>query len=223
MQRSGSPRRIPRLRRGPLGAVALITLAALTACGGEGVSTSASSPPGTSSDKASTVTGSPSAEATPEPDAPSPARSTPSVSPAPPGDAAPRCTHDRLALSLGRISPGAGNLYAPLVFTNEGTSACHLEGFPGVTLLDASGERIGAPAQRSGDKRPAVVLAPGESAYAALHTLNKGISDAPCRRPAASVQAYPPGSTYALSTPARAFQVCGETFDVSAVRPGSHP
>ncbi|MEU3201728.1 hypothetical protein [Streptomyces sp. NPDC006996] len=35
MQRSGSPRRVPRLRRGPLGTVVLVTLAALTACGGE--------------------------------------------------------------------------------------------------------------------------------------------------------------------------------------------
>lgn len=143
--------------------------------------------------------------------------------PDPPDDAAPRCTHDRLTLSLGRISPGAGNLYVPLVFTNKGTAACHLKGFPGVTLLDASGERIGAPAQRSGDMRPAVVLAPGESAYAALHTLNKGISDEPCRQPATSVQAYPPGSTWALRTQAREFQVCGGTFEVSAVRPGSHP
>ncbi|MER6619211.1 DUF4232 domain-containing protein [Streptomyces sp. NPDC000931] len=222
MQRSGSPCRIPRLRRGPLGAVVLVTLTALTACGGEGVTTSASSPPGTSTGTVSAVTSSASADATPGPAAPSSSRNTPPVSPDPSGDA-PRCTRDRLALSLGRVSPGAGNLYAPLVFTNKGTGACHLKGFPGVTLLDASGERIGAPAQRSGDMRPAVVLAPGESAYAALHTLNKGISDEPCRRPAASVQAYPPGSTWALRTPARAFQVCGGTFEVSAVRPGSHP
>lgn len=222
MQRSGSPCRVPRLRRGPLGAVVLVTLAALTACGGEGVTTSAPSPPGTSTGTATTVTSSASADATPGPAAPSSSRNTPSVSPDPPGDA-PRCTRGRLALSLGRVSPGAGNLHAPLVFTNKGTAACHLKGFPGVTLLDASGERIGAPAQRSGDMRPAVVLAPGESAYAALHTLNKGTSDEPCRRPAASVQAYPPGSTWALRTPARAFQVCGGTFEVSAVRPGSHP
>ncbi|MFF9666998.1 MULTISPECIES: DUF4232 domain-containing protein [Streptomyces] len=223
MQRSGSLRRVPRLRRGPLGAVALTALAALTACGGDGVTTSASSPPGTSTDTASTVTRSASVDATPGPAAPSSTRSTPPVPPDPPDDASPRCTHDRLTLSLGRISPGAGNLYVPLVFTNKGTAACHLKGFPGVTLLDASGERIGAPAQRSGDMRPAIVLAPGESAYAALHTLNKGIADEPCRQPATSVQAYPPGSTWALRTQARAFQVCGGTFEVSAVRPGSHP
>ncbi|MEZ3182742.1 DUF4232 domain-containing protein [Streptomyces pimonensis] len=219
MQWSGSPHRIPRLRPGLPGAVVLVTLAALTACGDEGVTTSASSPPDTST---GTVTSSAPPEATPGPTAPSSTRNAPQVSSDPPRDS-PRCTRDRLALSLGRISPGAGNLYAPLVFTNEGTSACHLKGFPGVTLLDASGERIGDPAQRSGDMRPAVVLAPGESAYAALHTLNEGISDEPCRRPAASVQAYPPGSTWALRTPARAFQVCGGTFEVSAVRPGSHP
>ncbi|MGW5969635.1 DUF4232 domain-containing protein [Streptomyces sp. NPDC055186] len=72
-----------------------------------------------------------------------------------------RCTRDRPALFLGRISPGAGNPYAPLVFTHTSPAACHLKGFRSVTLLDVWGERIGDPAQRSGDMRPAVVLAPG--------------------------------------------------------------
>lgn len=221
MQRSGSLRRISRLRRGPLGVVVLVALAATTACGGEDVTASASSPPDTSTGAATTVTSSAHADSIPGPAALSSTHSAPRVSPDAPGDA-PRCTGDRLVLSLGRISPGAGNIYAPLVFTNKGTAACHLKGFPGVTLLDASGERIGASAQRSGDMRPAVVLAPGETAYAALHTLNKGVSDEPCRPPASSVQAYPPNSTSALRTSAVAFQVCGGIFEVSAVRPGSH-
>ncbi|MFG2718512.1 DUF4232 domain-containing protein [Streptomyces sp. NPDC048416] len=135
----------------------------------------------------------------------------------------PRCTSDRLRLSLGRISPGAGNIYVPLVFTNTGTTACHLLGFPGVSLLSASGARIGEPAQREGDTLPPVVLAPGKAAYASVHTVNEGVSDKPCRQAATWVQAYPPGSTEALRVPADSLRICGATFDVTALRPGQHP
>ncbi|WP_053762889.1 DUF4232 domain-containing protein [Streptomyces sp. AS58] len=134
-----------------------------------------------------------------------------------------RCTRDRLSLSVGRLSAGAGNRYLPLVFTNTGSESCSLRGHPGVTLLDASGERIGEPAEREGRVFPAVTLEPDASAYASLHTVADGVTDAPCQPPATTVQAYPPGSTWALRAPVRSFQVCGDVFEVSAVRPGEHP
>jgi hypothetical protein len=109
------------------------------------------------------------------------------------------------------------------VFTNTGPETCRLQGFPGMTLLEASGKRIGEPAQRAGDMRPAVELEPGASAYSALHTINEGLSDKPCWQPADQVQAYPPGSTWALRTDGRSFRACGDVFEVSAVRPGRHP
>ncbi|MEV6047654.1 DUF4232 domain-containing protein [Streptomyces xanthochromogenes] len=135
---------------------------------------------------------------------------------------AARCTADRLHLSLGRASPGAGNIYVPLVFTNTGKVACRLQGFPGVSLLSASGARIGEPAQREGGALPAVVLAPGKAAYASLHTVNEGVSDKPCWQAATWVQAYRPGSTEALRVPADSLRICGAAFDVSALRPGQH-
>ncbi|MFE7900615.1 DUF4232 domain-containing protein [Streptomyces sp. NPDC057424] len=134
-----------------------------------------------------------------------------------------RCTGGRLSLSLGRVSPGAGNRYVPLVFTNTGTESCSLNGYPGVTLLDSAGDRIGEPAQRQGPDAPTVTLEPGGSAYAALHTVVEGVTDKPCSPRAAQVQAYPPGSTWALRTPANSFRVCGDIFEVSAVKPGRHP
>ncbi|MGW0826610.1 DUF4232 domain-containing protein [Streptomyces sp. NPDC002845] len=146
------------------------------------------------------------------------------ATPSPSHSALPlRCTRDHLDLSLGRVSPGAGNRYAPLVFTNTGPDSCSLRGYPGVTLLDSSGDRIGEPAEPQGPEAPAVTLRPGGSAYAGLHTVAEGVTDKPCRRPADKVQAYPPGSTWALRAPARSFQVCGEVFEVGAVRPGEHP
>ncbi|ELS50902.1 hypothetical protein STVIR_8125 [Streptomyces viridochromogenes Tue57] len=178
------------------------------------------SAPGTVTSTATVTT--PGERTTQGPTAPPSTQDAPSTTPASPVGP-PRCTRDQLALSLGRISPGAGNLYAPLIFTNTSSEACHLQGFPGVTLLDASGDRIGDPAERAGDMRPVVVLAPGKSAYAALHTVNKGVSDKPCRRPATWVQAYPPGSTWALRASADGFQECGGILEVSAVRPGRHP
>lgn len=206
-----------RFRPAPLGAVVLSVLAMATACGND----SAPSPSGTGSAHP-TAAASDSRPAT----GPSPAGTStePSVSGSGTTHAGtPRCTRGHLGLSLGRVSPGAGNLYAPLVFTNTGSGACTLRGFPGVTLLDGTGHRIGAPAKREGDRYPAVVLATGDSAYAALHTVNKGVSDQPCRKPADRVQAYPPGSTWALRADARGFTVCGGVFEVSAVRPGTGP
>ncbi|MVO87595.1 DUF4232 domain-containing protein [Streptomyces sp. p1417] len=149
--------------------------------------------------------------------------STPASDPAQRSAATPRCTADHLALSLGRGDAGAGNRYVPLVFTNTGTTACALRGYPGVSMLDASGERIGHPAKRSGSALPPVELAPGRHAYAALHTVARGLTDKPCWPRAQRVNVYPPGSKQYLRAPARSFEVCGNTFDVSAVAPGKHP
>ncbi|MEU9191619.1 DUF4232 domain-containing protein [Streptomyces hundungensis] len=205
----------------PLGAVVLATLASATACGDGGT---ASPPPSTRG----TITPRP-VESTPgegesAPNIPAATPSNPTRASAPSSSAGdPRCTADRLRLSLGRISPGAGNIYVPLVFTNTGPTACRLLGFPGVSLLSASGARIGEPAQREGSALPPVVLAPGRAAYASLHTVNEGVSDKPCRQAATWVQAYPPGSTEALRVPADSLRICGATFNVSALRPGQHP
>ncbi|MBD0841430.1 DUF4232 domain-containing protein [Streptomyces sp. TRM68416] len=205
-RRSAPPRSAGLPRTGAvLGAV---VLGAATACGGGG-----SEPPPPSTPVSSTVE---PTSATTAATTPGDGSASPSVSPA-------RCTRDRLDLSLGRVSPGAGSRYAPLVFTNTGTRPCSLHGYPGVTLLDSAGDRIGQPAERQGPAAPPVILHPGDSAHAALHTVAPGLTDKPCWRPAARIQAYPPGSTWALRTSADSFRVCGGVFEVRAVEPGTHP
>lgn len=92
-----------------------------------------------------------------------------------------------------------------------------------ITLLNASGKRIAEPAEREGRVFPAVALEPGASAYGSLHTGACGVTDALCQPPATTVQAYPPGSTWALHAPVRAFRVRGAVFKLSAVRPGEDP
>ena len=66
---------------------------------------------------------------------------------------------------------------------NTSTTTCEVRGFPGVSLLDGSGNQIGEPATREGNEGAAVVLKPGESASATLHTTNEGVGPpAPPRR-----------------------------------------
>ncbi|MER7895752.1 SigB/SigF/SigG family RNA polymerase sigma factor [Streptomyces sp. NPDC096046] len=158
--------------------------------------------------------------------------------PAPPTDAPdarparrPASTRDRRS-----ASDTARTAHTPLRTADPVPSArvlggpCSLRGYPGVTLLDSDGRRIGGPAEREGrrsgsegPKALAVTLKPGTSAYAPLHAVADGVTDKPCWRRAAKVQAYPPGSTWALRTPANAFRVCGDVFEVGAVQPGRHP
>ena len=54
-----------------------------------------------------------------------------------------QCTSSALSVSLGEGNGAAGTIYYPLRFTNIGTTACALEGYPGISLVDSSGTRLG--------------------------------------------------------------------------------
>lgn len=155
----------------------------------------------------------------------------PSAHRAPSGASSPRpeaasgvrriCSKAQLTLSAGRMDIGAGNVYLPLVFTNKGSTTCTLTGYPGVSLRDSTGAGIGTPATRRGPIRSTVSLPPGGSASAALHTLNQGTTDTPCRGTAARIRVYPPDSFDAMNVPARSFRVCGGVFEVETMRSGT--
>jgi hypothetical protein len=119
-------------------------------------------------------------------------------------------------------SPGAGQVYANLVFTNSGATACTMSGYPGVSLLDASGNQIGQPATRNGGTIASVRLQPNGSAYSTLHTVNSGIAPGPCLAASVKVKAFPPNELDALTAPG-IFTVCGNTFDVTPVASGTGP
>ncbi len=131
------------------------------------------------------------------------------------------CSKAQLTLSAGRMDMGAGNVYLPLVFTNKGSTTCTLTGYPGVSLRDSAGAGIGAPATRRGPTRSTVSLPPGGRASAALHTLNEGTTDTPCRRTAERIRVYPPDSFDAMNVSVRSFRVCGGVFEVEAMRSGT--
>lgn len=134
-----------------------------------------------------------------------------------PQAASSRCTVTSLKMRLGRGDPGAGNVYYPLQFTNTGKSACVLNGFPGVSLIQRDGSVIGKPAARQGGAGKPVTIAPGKTVQSDLHTLNKGIKGNSCWKQPAYLMVYPPGSTESMTLATSSPLVCGDTFDVSAV------
>jgi hypothetical protein len=95
---------------------------------------------------------------------------------APAAKAEPACTSARVGISLTGTGAAGGQEGGFLTFTNHGSSACTLTGFPVVTAITAAGKatdvRSGANVFFGGwnmpSQRPVVSLAPGQSAYAAL-------------------------------------------------------
>ncbi|TKV27380.1 DUF4232 domain-containing protein [Arthrobacter sp. NamB2] len=176
--------------------------------GGRSVSPSA----GTTSE-APTSSAEPSSSATPSP-SPSPtvsagptAGTTPSPSPgssSPAPAAGAPCTAAQLAGSV-EDQPGggaAGSVYRTLVLTNTSDQECAVEGYPGVSFVDAAGTQIGAGADRDGSASSRVSLAPGTSATATLQQTNAQNYGEDCGlTPAAGLRVYPPGATDSLVLP----------------------
>jgi Protein of unknown function (DUF4232) len=133
------------------------------------------------------------------------------------GVGTPMCVTSQLGVGLGGGDAGAGNVYRYVVFTNHGRTACHLTGFPGVSLLDASGTPIGQPAAREGSTYAPVVLRPGGSASDTLHTVNH---QGTCLPTSAQVRVYPPGNRAAAVVPGR-ITVCYGTFGVTPLTAGT--
>jgi hypothetical protein len=217
-----------RARRGipAATAVALLALGA-AACGSDGGDGGGSNSTGTAPAAATTSAGTPATTApqtpapTTEPGAP--ATTAPAAPPSSAGAAAAssRCLATELGLSLGRGDPGAGNVYYPLTLTNKSSHTCVLNGYPGVSLIKRDGGTIGKPADRTGVKFGAVSLAPGKSAEADLHTINKGLKGNGCWSAPDLLKVYPPGSKDSMTLRTSAPVVCGDTFDVGPLHVGS--
>jgi hypothetical protein len=136
--------------------------------------------------------------------------SSPASSPTPaaPTSSAPAsaasCLTSNLRITLGNGGAGAGTDFTILDFTNSGTSACTLFGFPGVSLINSSGAQIGAAATRNPSKAATVItLAPGAKANATLGVANAENYPASACKPTAAAQlkVFPPNQTQALELP----------------------
>ncbi|MFE7752189.1 DUF4232 domain-containing protein [Streptomyces sp. NPDC057428] len=136
-------------------------------------------------------------------------------------DASRRCVAANLAPALVSNGQEMNSEYFDLRLRNKGSGACVLQGYPGVSLADAQGRRIGEPAARGSDGGAAgrsVTLKPGQSAHAVVKTAGEGISEGDCWAAAASVIVYPPGSKESVATDGLdGLRVCGDVFTVGPV------
>ena len=117
--------------------------------------------------------------ATPAPTpTPSPT-STPTVTPTPTPAPTPTstatsgigtCALSTLAITLGETQGAAGSRYVPIVFTNKGSAACTLDGYPAVSFVgDGNGTTIGPPADNDPTTTPATqTVQPGSTVTALL-------------------------------------------------------
>jgi len=128
------------------------------------------------------------------------------------------CATGQLKGSLGETQSGAGQRYTTLVLTNTGSKECDLRGFPGVSLVDATGKQIGQPASREGSEGATVIIQPGGTASATLHTSAAGMG-AQCDSTSAQLRVYPPDNTESLMI-AAAYSACGG-FRVTTLVSGS--
>src|SRR5205823_3859332 len=99
---------------------------------------------------------------------------------------------------LGTKGGAAGSVYAPIVFTNTSTSACTLDGYPGVSYVAPSnGQQVGTAATRNAlHAASSVTLAADASASALVQMTNHAnYPDASCKAaPVGGLRVYPPGS-----------------------------
>jgi hypothetical protein len=107
-----------------------------------------------------------------------------------------RCAISSLVVTLTSKGAAAGTEYLELDFKNTALRACTLQGYPGVSFVDAGGSQIGAAVPRMAGASGAVVAAPGAAVAAliAYHDVVVGIDN--CQPTmAAGIRVYPPDET----------------------------
>jgi len=130
----------------------------------------------------------------------------------------PRCRTSDLAGSIVRTSGAAGTTYDTVALKNSSSVPCELTGFPGVSLVDASGTQIGQPAMRNSGSTPSsVTINGGSSGYFQVGFPNPGnFSPGKCSSDESkNLRVYPPGDTQSLLI-ATAQKYC-PGFSVSAI------
>ncbi len=204
------------LRTAALSGAALLAAAAMAACGDDDDSNSDTTPTSTTT----TETRSPEATAT------RPAGTTPAGTATPSGGgAAARCGADDLDLSLLPAGGAAGTHFVALSVTNTSGEDCVINGFPGVSLTDGSGDALGEPADRNpAVGAQAITLAPGEAAHAMLGIPNhQNYPPGECEGPSEELVMYPPDELEPITAPFEDYACPGlsvRVFEPGANEPG---
>lgn len=166
---------------------AVVCAAALAGCG-----SSASSTPSTTPSAPASST-SPAAPAVTTPTA------APSPTMTPPATAPPGCPTSSLTVNLGAPEGYAGGTYVEINFTNAGSAACTLYGYPGVSLVTGPPyAQVGLAAERDTTSPVKLVtLAPGAVATALLQIVDAQNYPSSTCSPvqATNLKVYPPNQT----------------------------
>jgi hypothetical protein len=111
-----------------------------------------------------------------------------------------KCRTADLSIALEPAGGAAGTMYEWIVFKDLSGPKCTLYGYPGASLVSASGAQLGQPAQRTPVITPRVVaLQPGGAAYSRLGFPNPGnFPPGKCTAPAANLRVYPPDDLQSL-------------------------
>jgi hypothetical protein len=162
--------------------VALLTLAALTACGDKSDSSAATSalptvasttlaPPTTAATTVASVT----TTMAPTPIAPT---TTPAPTTVPAPTAASPCAASSLSLTSGQTDGAMGSVYTPLVLSNTGAVACTVSTHVVLSFLDGDGQSIGASVSTPEGPGPGIItLNPTESRFSYIRYGQAGAMD----------------------------------------------
>lgn len=118
--------------------------------------------------------------------------------------AAQLCEVADLTVTVKYLDAGAGTVHRALQFTNSGDRTCEIQGFAGVSFVGGEdGHQIGKPADRVGDKGPAITLRAGSQAWAPLASPHAENYDPETCRPeeARGLRIYPPQEYDSLFVP----------------------
>lgn len=181
-------------------AVGVALVLCLTGCGG-GTDGAAGPPSSVSGAAAPTTT--PGPTGTPAPTTATPTSAGPSAKPAPAGP--DECRVAELTLDLVDGDAAAGTVHRELRFTNSGDRTCVIQGFPGVSYVAGEdGHQVGPAAYREGAKGPAISLAPGDTAAAAVGFVQVHNYDPAVCRPTEvrGLRVYPPHEYDSMFVPA---------------------
>ncbi|MER6172870.1 DUF4232 domain-containing protein [Streptosporangium sp. NPDC001681] len=131
-----------------------------------------------------------------------------------------RCRTEALAARVGRVDAGAGQRYAPLVFTNTSTGTCWVYGFVGLIMIDGSGDAMRTRTRRENVQPRRITLRPGASAHARLHWSEVPGGSRSCPA-SARLMIIPPDEVAHLEIPFKA-AVCDDgRLDVTPMASGA--
>jgi Protein of unknown function (DUF4232) len=110
--------------------------------------------------------------------------------------AVPSCRNSTIYVWLALAPSGAlGTTYYPIEFTNLGSRACTLRGFPGVSAITKLDRQLGPAAGRFQSAVRTITLKPNQSAHANLGIVTDGTIAGCHNATAFGLAVYPPNLT----------------------------